>query len=99
MIELTGKQIRFLRALGQHLKPTVSIGKGGFTTNTGRSIENGFNTKELLKVRIQDGCDAEPRELASTISLATDSSLVQVIGRVILIYKPHHENPVIVLPS
>lgn len=96
---LTGTQQRFLRTLGQRIKPTISIGKGGYTSNVRRSIENGFNTKELLKIRIQDGCDDEPRELGDTIAREIDCNLVQVIGHVLLMYKPHHEKPLIVLPS
>lgn len=96
---LTGPQLRFLRSLGQRIKPTIAIGKGGYSPNIRRSIENGFNTRELLKIRVQDGCEMEPRELAATVAREVDCAVVQVIGHVFLVYKPHHEKPVIVLPD
>lgn len=41
----------------------------------------------------------EPHELAETVAREVDCAVVQVIGHVFLVYKPHHEKPVIVLPD
>ncbi len=79
------------------LKPTVMIGKNGVTDNTFISINNGFNTKELLKIKIQDGCELEKEEVAALVGKKTKSKLVQIIGNMILLYKRHDE-PKIHLP-
>lgn len=99
MTSLTGKQLRYLRSLGQRLKASIQIGKNGFSENTARSIENGFNTKELLKIKVQDGCMEDLEELASQVAERTDAALVQIIGKNFLLYKPHHEHPVLKLPN
>ncbi|MCK6541848.1 ribosome assembly RNA-binding protein YhbY [bacterium] len=99
MSELTGKQKRFLRGLGNAIKATISVGKSGITDNTYLSVNNGFNTKELIKVKVQDGCDLDKKEVAEMISEGTQSQIVQIIGNNILLYKCHHEKPIITLPD
>lgn len=99
MIELNGKQKRHLRALANSIKATISIGKIGVTENTFLSINQGFNTKELLKIKIQEGCSEEKEEMAHKIEKATGAVLVQMIGHILLFYKPNKENPKIDWPE
>ena len=98
MEELTGKQKSFLRGLGQKIKPTISIGKMGVSENSLLSITNGFNTKELLKIKIQDGCEETKEEIAEKVSEGANAILVQVIGNTLLFYKRDRKNPKIDLP-
>jgi RNA-binding protein len=97
-LEFNGKQKRFLQALGQSLKPIISVGKSGVTDNTLVSVNNAFNTKELIKVKIQDGCEESNEDVALKIQRGTAAGLVQIIGRTILLYKPNKDNPKIELP-
>lgn len=99
MTELTGKQKRYLRALGVQIKPTISVGKAGVTENTYLSVNNGFNTKELLKIKIQDGCELERDEVAGLLTKRTGSLLVQIIGNTLLLYKRDRQNPKLHLPD
>ena len=46
---ITGKQRRYLKKLGQNLTPTVFIGKAGITDNIKKELENGFESRELVK--------------------------------------------------
>lgn len=85
---LTGKQKRALRAEGNLLKPEVWIGKEGVTSGSITNIENTFNTKELVKIKIQEGCSVDKKEVAKIVCQRTGSELVQIIGRTLLIYKP-----------
>ena len=85
---LTGKKKRTLRAEGSLLKPEVWIGKEGVTEGSITNIENTFNTKELVKIKIQDSCPSDKREVAEIICKKTDAELVQIIGRTLLFYKP-----------
>jgi RNA-binding protein len=97
-LEFNGKQKRFLQALGQNLKPIISVGKSGVTDNTLVSVNNAFNTKELIKVKIQDGCEESKEDVTQKIQRGTSAGVVQIIGRTILLYKPHKDNPKIELP-
>ena len=62
------------------------------------SVNNAFNTKELIKVKIQDGCEESKEDVAQKIQSGTAADVVQIIGRTILLYKPHKDNPKIELP-
>ena len=85
---LTGKEKRALRAEGNLLKPEVWIGKEGVTSGSITNIENTFNTKELVKIKIQESCPLDKKEVAKIIRKKTDAELVQIIGRTLLFYKP-----------
>ncbi|MBL7996952.1 ribosome assembly RNA-binding protein YhbY [bacterium] len=97
-MELSGKQKKYLQGLGNSIKSTVSVGKSGVSDNTFLSVNNAFNTKELIKVKIQDGCDDIKEDVALKIERGTNAVLVQIIGKTLLFFKPHRDNPKIELP-
>ena len=88
---LTGKEKRALRAEGSLIKPEVWIGKEGVTTGTITNIENTFNTKELVKIKIHGNCPLDKKEVAESLCTKTSSELVQTIGRTLLLYRPFPE--------
>ena len=85
---LTGKEKRTLRAEGNLLKPEVWIGKEGINEGSITNIENTFNTKELVKIKIQEGCPLDKKDVGEIICQKTGAELVQIIGRTLLLYKP-----------
>ncbi len=87
MIELTGKQKRFLRARGQTLQPAVIIGKGGLSDDAIANLQAQIALTELIKVRLPEGFDR--KALAAATAEATDAALAGVIGRTCLLYKPN----------
>ena len=100
MSTLTSKQRAHLRSLAHHLKPIVHIGKDGVNASTVVATEQALNTRELLKIRVLDAApedaDAVGRMLAERLE---DVELVQVVGNVVVLYKPFPENPEIRLPA
>jgi len=44
-------------------------------------------------------CFDDPREIADTIAGRTQSQVIQVIGKKIVLYKPNKDNPKIQLPK
>lgn len=99
MMHLTGKQKRFLRGLGNAVKSTIMVGKAGVTDNTVLSVRQAFNTKELVKVKLQDGCPDSREEAAGKITDGTGASLVQILGHTLLFFKRDHQHPKIELPD
>ncbi|MCB0833499.1 MAG: YhbY family RNA-binding protein [Bacteroidetes bacterium] len=99
MTELNGKQKRYLRGLANQIKSTISVGKAGITENTLLSVRNGFNTAELLKIKVQDGCQIEKDEVGEIIAKGVGASVVQVLGSTVLFYRPHPDHPKINLPQ
>jgi RNA-binding protein len=90
-VTLNGKDKRYFRSLGHHLKPEVWIGKEGVTPGTLKTLENSFHTKELVKVKILENCSLERNEIARQLSQETSAEVVQILGNVILFHKPLSE--------
>ncbi len=97
-MNLSSKQRAYLKGLAQNIDPVFQIGKSELTPEVTDSVSECFNTKELIKGTVQKNCMADLNEMANTLADRTRSTLVQVIGRKIVLYKPFHENPEIKLP-
>ncbi len=94
MIQLTGKQVRFLKGLGHHLNPVVMIGKGDIGPTLIDSLQEALHFHELIKVKIQEGCLLDRKEVAAIVSEKTDAAVVQILGRTILLYSPGEEKKI-----
>ncbi|MFL5384565.1 MAG: ribosome assembly RNA-binding protein YhbY [Longimicrobiaceae bacterium] len=96
---ITPRQRAHLKSLAHHLKPVVYVGKEGVTESTVRSMEEALNTRELIKVRVQEAAPQDVREAGAELERRVEGAeLVQTIGRVAVIYRRHPEKPEIVLP-
>ena len=98
-MELTGKQIRFLRGRGHHIKATITVGKNGLGETLFVQVEEVLLAHELIKIKVLETCPIEKGECAKAITEAAGASLAQIVGRTLLMYRPHPENPVLILPS
>ena len=95
---LTGKQKRYLRSLAHNIDPIFQIGKAGINDNMISQIDETLENRELIKIhRLQNNFD-DKNDLAQTLSQATNSEVVQVIGSMIIIYRESQENKEISLP-
>ena len=98
-MEITPKQRAHLKSLAHHLKPVLFVGKEGITDQTVRSLEEAFNTRELLKVKVLEAAPMKAREGAQMLAERIEGAVaVQAIGRVGVLYRPHPEKPEIELP-
>ncbi len=98
-MSLTGKQRRFLRSKGHHLTPTVHVGKDGLTDALVQALDQALLDHELVKVRIGQNALIERGEAADELAQRTGSSVAQVLGNTVLLYRPHPDDPVIRLPA
>ncbi len=97
---MTSKQRAFLKSLAMNIAPTVQVGKSGLTPDVTRSVEEGFNTKELIKISLQQNCAESIQEVAEVLAERTGSVVVQTIGRKIVLYKEGKGNKKkIILPK
>lgn len=100
MPDLTSKQRAHLRSLAHSLKPVVHVGTDGVSDAVLRSVEEAFNTRELVKIRVLDGAPEGPRETADAIVEALDGvRVVQTIGKTAALYRPYPDDPEIELPG
>ena len=100
MTTLTSKQRAHLRALAHPLKPIIQVGNEGVSPALLKTVEEAFNTRELLKVKVLEGAPEDPRETADLIVAALEGvHVAQTIGRTVVLYRPDPEEPGIVLPG
>lgn len=99
MTALTARQRAHLKSLAHPLKPLFQIGRDGVTGTVAGTIESAFQTRELLKVKVLEGAPLSAREAADALAaMVSGMHVVQVIGRTVVLYRPHPEKPEIRLP-
>ena len=93
-MKLTGKQNRYLRGLGHHLKPIVFVGKEEVNDAVIRATDEALTAHELIKVKLQEGCLSDRKEVAEELSNATHSAVAQILGKSILLYRPSDDQKI-----
>lgn len=96
---LTGKQKRFLRALGHDLDALVQVGKSGVTDGVISAARQAVERHELVKVRLLTECPDERDDVAERVASALGAHVAQTLGRTFLVYRRHPKKPVIELPK
>jgi RNA-binding protein len=95
---LNTKQISYLRGLGHHLNPVVSIGSNGLTEQVLKEVELALNAHELIKIKVANN-DRELRShILQEICEKTGATAVHHIGKQLVIFRPS-ENARITLPK
>ena len=94
MTTLSTKQKQFLKGLAHHLSPVVMLGGNGLTEGVLAEIDNALNHHELIKVKIA-GSDRETKQLIiDAIVRETQSSNIQTIGHILVLYRPSEEGKI-----
>ena len=83
-MRITSKQRQYLRGLAHNLDPYIIIGKHGLSKSAIKSIDKALLDHELIKIRVQVG---NKKELAPIIENKTSSSIVGIIGNIIILYR------------
>jgi RNA-binding protein len=84
---LSSKQKKYLKGLGHSLTPLVLIGKEGITENLTEAVSKELQHHELIKVKVGTNSEVSKHEAAERLPLLTSSSLVQLIGKTVLLYR------------
>jgi RNA-binding protein len=90
---LKGSERAALRAEAHHLNPTVHVGQQGLTPSVISSLDDALRTRELVKVKLGNKDDVKPRDVANSLALATNSAVVQVIGRTATLFRDNPDIP------
>lgn len=85
---LTGKQKRFLRLQANTLSPIFSVGKNGLTTTWLEELVMAIAKRELIKISLQQGSEETVDSVANYIETHSNISVVQTIGRTVILYLP-----------
>ncbi len=65
----------------------LNIGKDSLTEEFISAAEEALEARELIKISVLKNCDDDLRAIAEAIAEHTDSEVVQVIGRKIVLYR------------
>ena len=86
-MELRGKQKRFLRSQAHHLQPIFQIGKNGLNEAVIVQINEALEKRELIKVNLLQNTYEVADEVAHVLEAKINCEIVQIIGRVLVLYK------------
>ena len=84
---MDSKQRARLKSQAHDLDAIIQIGKNGVTTDTIKVVKDALNNKELIKIKVIEGCPIDKKEVAVLLADNTSSQVVQVIGSKIVLYK------------
>jgi len=96
-MQLTTKQIKFLRAHAHKLKPVVIVGNAGLTEGVLDEIEARIEHHELIKVRLNAANREERQSMIDKICETVHATMVNSIGHIATFYRPSAQ-PEIKLP-
>lgn len=97
-MSLTSRQRAHLKGLAHDLAPVVHIGTEGVTEGVVAAVEQALADHELIKVKVGKACTQHRRDVGPALVEQTRSTQVLMIGRVIVLYRPHPSKPTIKLP-
>lgn len=87
-MKLRGKQKRYLRSQAHHLQPIFQVGKGGLNDAMITQIDEALEKRELIKITLLQNTDEVAEEVAEELTAAIHCDVVQIIGRVLVLFKP-----------
>lgn len=91
-ITLTSAQRSRLKAKAHALEPVVYVGQHGISEAVIAEVDRSLTAHALIKVKLA-GADRESRdELARLLSEATESAVVQQVGRVLALWRPRPDD-------
>ena len=97
---MTSKQRAYLKSLAMVMDPILQIGKFSLTPEFTASVDEALAARELIKINVLQNCADEPKVLAEVLAEHTQSQVVQVIGKKIVLYRPGKDDKKkIVLPK
>lgn len=94
---LTSKNKALLKKLANPLAISLTLGKGEVDPSVLSSVDKALTAHELIKVRVLTNSNTPREDVAKALSACTSSEVVEIIGRIIVLYRARKENPAIVL--
>ena len=88
-----GELRRTLRGHGHAMSAIVQVGKSGVTEAVIKQVQQALADHELIKVKIGSECPVDRFEVADRLEGEPGINIVQMVGRVLLLYKRHPRTP------
>ncbi len=84
---LTSKQRAQLRSLAANEDVIMQVGKSGVTEAMAKTVSDALEARELIKMRVLENSGEAVRDVAEQLAEATDSEVVAVIGKCLILYR------------
>lgn len=94
---LSTNQKRQLKSLASVEKTKYQVGKNEITDTVICMLDKALIARELIKIDVMKAVDMPIMELALDLSSKLNAEVVQVVGRVIVLFRRNKENPKIKL--
>lgn len=99
MLNLTSKQRAYLGGEASTMSPIFQIGKASLTPELISALDEALEKRELIKISVLKNCADDPNEIAQVIAERTQSAVVKVIGKKIILFKQAKKNSKYDLPK
>ncbi len=86
-MSLTNEQKKLYRTIGHHLKPVVTVAEGGLSEGVLAELNRALDDHELIKIQLRLADREERRARIDELCASGPCDLVQVIGKVALVYR------------
>lgn len=80
-----------LRARAHHLDPVVLLGAAGLTEAVIKETDRALTAHELIKVRVPGDVREEREAIGQQLADRLGAARVQVIGKLLVLYRPRPE--------
>ena len=94
---LTQSQKKQLKSLAAKLDTKYQLGKKEISDTLIDMLNKALTAHELIKIDVMKGYDGEMEPLAMELSMRLKAEVVQIVGRVIVLFRRNKEKPVIKL--
>lgn len=94
---LNAKQKSQLKGRANILKPLYQIGKKELSNSALEMLSKALTAHELIKIQVLKAVDAPIMEIALDLASNLHAEVIQVIGRVVVLYRRNPDKPKIEL--
>lgn len=90
---LSTSQKKQLKSIANTLEPIYQIGKNELTETALDMFDKALEAREIIKITVHKTVETPLTELAINLSMKLHAEVVQVIGRIIVLYRKNRKNP------
>ena len=94
---LNQNQKKQLKALANKLEIKYQVGKKDLSDTVIDMLDKALTAHELIKIDVMKGYDGEMEPLAMDLSMKLKAEVVQIVGRVIVLFRRNKDKPQIKL--
>jgi len=84
---MNSKDRAYLRGLANTIEPIFQIGKSGISDNLIKQVDDALEARELIKLTVLETSPMDAQTLSIKLAESTNSTVVQVMGRKITLYR------------